>query len=286
MSGTSLGSGRGLGVTLPSLCWLGLFFVVPTILIFLVAFRPADPLGGVGDGWTLDAWVNLWQPYYGEVLWRTIRLSVLTTIITLALALPAAAWIARLPARWKPVFLLLIILPFWSNFLIRIFAWKSLLHPGGVVHKFAVWLGVIEPSQLLLYNETAILVVLVYTSLPFALLPLYAAAEKFDFSLLEAARDLGCSAWGAWTKVFLPGISRGIVVAVLLVWIPAVGAFAVPDIVGGFNNEMWGNQIARRVFTDRNLPQASALASFLAVLVIVPLGVWGMLVLRRERRSA
>lgn len=273
----------GWWLTLPSLLWLGVFFVIPTLLIFTVAFRQPDFQGNVGTGWSMEAVRHLADTHYLQILWRTLWLAVSATVVTLLLALPVAYWLARLTAGWKSVMLLLVILPFWTNFLIRIFAWKTLLHPEGWIQKSLAWLGVIEPDGLLLYTPGAVLVVLIYTSLPFAILPLYAASEKFDFQLLDAARDLGASAWGAFIKVFLPGIQRGIVVALLMVLIPAIGAYAIPDIVGGVNSEMIGNKIAQRIFTDRNLPQASALAGALALLVLLPLlaGAWWS----RRRRS-
>lgn len=266
----------GWGLTMPGLLWMGLFFVVPTLLIFAVAFKQPDFQGNIGTGWSLEAVRHLGDVHYLQILWRTLWLSVAATVITLLLALPVAYWLARLSAGWKSLMLLLVILPFWTNFLIRIFAWKTLLHPEGWIQQGMVWLGLIEPGGLLLYTPGAVLVVLVYTSLPFAILPLYAAAEKFDFQLLEAARDLGATAIGAFIRIFLPGIQRGIVVALLMVLIPAIGAYAIPDIVGGVNSEMIGNKIAQRIFTDRNLPQASALAGALAVLVLLPLlaGAW------------
>lgn len=266
----------GWWLTVPTLLWLGVFFAIPTLLIFAVAFRQPDFQGNIGEGWSLEAVRHLGNTYYLQILWRTLWLAVSATVVTLLLALPVAYWLARLSSKWKPIMLLLVILPFWTNFLIRIFAWKTLLHPEGWIQKSLAWLGFIEPDGLLLYTPGAVWIVMIYTSLPFAILPLYAAAEKFDFQLLEAARDLGANAWGAFVKVFLPGIQRGIVVALLMVLIPAIGAYAIPDIVGGVNSEMIGNKIAQRIFTDRNLPQASALAGALALLVLLPLlaGAW------------
>lgn len=258
-------------VTLPSLLWLGLFFLVPSLLMVGVAFKPADPYGGIGDGWTLNTVRELNNAAYPLILWRTLWLSLAATTVTLLFALPMAYWMARLPVRWRNLVLLLVILPFWTNFLIRVFAWKSLLHPEGPFKKALAAVGLVSPDALLLYNVWAVLVVLIYTSLPFAILPLYAAAEKFDFSLLDAARDLGAGAWRSFMVVFIPGVGKGLLTAILMVLIPAMGAYAIPDIVGGVSGEMIGNKIAQRVFSDRNLPHAAALALLLAVLVLVPL---------------
>ncbi len=260
----------------PSLLWLTAFFALPTLLILLLSFRSAGVHGGIGPEWTLDTWRSLANPAYPSIIWRTFWLSVVCTLICLALGLPVGYWIARLPAGPRQWALLLIILPFWTNFLIRIFAWRTLLHPDGMVKNVLVHLGLLEVNDQLLYNHWAVLLVLVYTHLPFAILPLYAAAERFDFGLLDAARDLGATRMAAFFKVFVPGVRVGMITAVLIVFIPALGSYAVPEIVGGPTSEMIGNKIAQRVFTERNLPLASALSVVLAVAVFVPLlfGAW------------
>lgn len=275
---------RGLvegGLSAPTVLWLTAFFAVPTLLIFALAFKPATLTGGLGSGWTLDNWLRLANPSYTAILWRTVWLSVLCTVVCISLGIPVAYWIARLPARIRNWMLILIILPFWTNFLIRVFAWRMLLHPDGFVKQALMRLGLADLNDQLLYNQWAILLVLVYTHLPFAILPLYAAAEKFDFHLLDAARDLGASRAGAFLKVFLPGIRVGILTAVLIVLIPALGSYAIPEIVGGPTSEMIGNKIAQRVFTERSLPDASALSAVLALAVFLPL----LLVAWARRRS-
>jgi len=258
-------------LSLPSILWLLVLFLLPSLLIFTVAFRPATPFGGIGEGWTLDTLARLIQPSYPAILWRTLWLSLLTTLLCLLFAVPTAYFAARLPARQRTWVLLLIILPFWTNFLIRIFAWRSFLHPEGWLRQTLLALGVISPETQLLYNAGAVLLVMVYTFLPFAILPIYAAAEKFDFQLLDAARDLGASAFRSFLQVFLPGIRLGLLTAILMVFIPALGSYAIPDLVGGPDSEMIGNKIAQRVFSDRNLPHAAALSSLLALAVLAPM---------------
>jgi spermidine/putrescine transport system permease protein len=171
----------------------------------------------------------------------------------------------------RQTLLMLIIIPFWTNFLIRVFAWKSIMHPDGIIKRTLLFLGLVEPNTQLLYNDYSILVVLIYTHLPFAILPIYAAAEKFDFRLMEAARDLGAGALRAFWSIFVPGIRRGLMTALLMVLIPAMGSYVIPDIMGGPTSEMIGNKIAQRTFSDRNLPQASALAALLTFTVLGPL---------------
>ncbi len=258
-------------VTLPSLLWLAVFFMIPTLVVLAVVFRPSDPTGGVGTGWTLDTLRSLGNPNYPAIIWRTFWMSVVTTAVCLLVAIPTGYAIARSGQRMKGLLLLLVVIPFWTNFLIRIFAWKVMLHPEGLVKTVLLSLKLIRPDALLMYNETAVLIVLIYTYLPFAILPIYAAIEKFDFSLFEAALDLGCSRLGGFVRVLLPGISRGLLTASLVVFIPALGSYVIPDIMGGPTSEMIGNKIAQRVFVDRNLPHAAALASLLSLVVMAPM---------------
>lgn len=258
-------------LTLPSLAWLGVFFVIPAVLIIITAFRPADLQGGVGVGWTMETLKVLGDPACLPVVWRTVWLGAASTLVCLALALPMSFQIARVGPRLRQLLLLLVVIPFLSNFLIRIFAWKSLLHPEGPLTKLLIALRLVPEDALLLNNAGAVLLVLIYTQLPFAILPLYAAAEKFDFGLLDAARDLGAGPWRSFTKVFVPGVRRGLISAAVMVFVSALGQYVIPQMVGGASDEMLGNMIARRVFADRNLPHASALAAALMLAVLVPM---------------
>jgi spermidine/putrescine transport system permease protein len=271
-------------VSLPTLVWLSLFVVIPTLLVFVIAFRPANPYGGIGRGWTLDTIRALATPSYLLIAWRTLWISLLTTAICLVLALPAGYTIARAPERWRNRLLLLVIIPFWTSFLVRVFAWRSLLHPEGPIKKALEAIGLAGPETTLLYHPAAVVLVMVYTFLPFTILPIYAAAEKFDFRLVEAARDLGARPFQSFRKVFLPGVRRGVVTAVLVVFIPALGSYIIPDLVGGPSSEMLGNKIAQRVFSDRNLPHASALSAVLVLAVLAPL--IAILILQRQGKKS
>lgn len=271
-------------VTAPSFLWLTLFFVVPTVIIFAIALKPADRFGGIQPGWTLETLRALAQPGLPAILARTFRLSALTTAACLLLAVPTGYGIARAGPRWRAALLLLIIVPFWTSFLIRVFAWQVLLHPDGPVRRLLTAAGLAAPDALLLYNERAVLLVMVYTHLPFAILPIYAASEKFDFRLLEAARDLGARAGAAFVRVFLPGIRRALLTATLMVFIPALGSYVIPDLLGGPSSEMLGNKIAQRALADRNLPQASALSALLTLAVLAPL--FAIFWLQRRREGA
>jgi len=270
-----------LTATAPSFIWLAVFVFVPFAIILLIAFRPALPAGGIGEGWSLDAIRSLRDPVYPALLWRTVWISTLTTLFCIAIALPVAWHMARVAARWRPLILLLIIIPFWTNFVIRVFAWQQVLHAEGFLAKLLRSLHLLGENERLLGNPAAVVTVSVYTYLPFAILPLYAAAEKFDFSLLDAARDLGARPLRAIRSVFLPGISKGILTATVIVFIPMLGSYVIPDMVGGADSQMLGNKIAQRNFNDRNLPQAAALSCALTLLVLAP-----ALLRRREKPNA
>jgi spermidine/putrescine transport system permease protein len=263
----------------PSLLWLAALVLLPTAIVFAIAAKPADVDGGVGAGWTLATLGSLLRPAYARIAWRTLYLSLLATAGCLVLAVPTGYFMARIGRRWRSTLLLLVVIPFWTSFLIRIFAWKVLLHPDGPIAAALVRVGLVRAGAGLLYNAGAVLLVMIYTSLPFAILPVYAAAEKLDYTLLEAARDLGASRLGAFSRVFVPGISRGLAAATLLVLIPSLGSYIIPDLVGSASSEMLGNVIAQRVFVERDLPQASALACALTVAVLAPML---LLLLRRD----
>jgi spermidine/putrescine transport system permease protein len=258
-------------LTAPTLLWLAVFFVIPSFAMAFVSFRPSNAYGGIEPGWTLDAWRALAHPEYPVILWRTVSLSVATTVLCLAIALPVAFFLGRPGGKWRGILLMLVIVPFWTNFVIRVAAWRIILHPEGMVRQALVHLGVIGPDTLLLYNEGAVLLVMVYTHLPFAILPLYAAAERFDYSLLEAARDLGAGGFRAVMKVFVPGVSRGLLTAMALVLIPALGSYVIPDLVGGPSDEMIGNKIAQRTLGNRDLPQAATLSIALLAITLLPI---------------
>lgn len=257
--------------TLPSFGWLALFVLVPTMLVLAIAFRNTDPAGGIGSGWTLGQFRIFGQKSIHLLLWRTLWISVLTTTLCLVFALPVAWFLARVRPAWRSRLLLLVIVPFWTNFLIRVFAWNQILHSEGALARCLRALHLLGEHDSLLFNSGAVVLVSVYTYLPFAILPLYAAAEKFDFGLLDAARDLGATAFRAFWWVFLPGIRKGITTALVIVFIPMLGSYVVPDLVGGTDGQMIGNKIAQRNFADRNLPSASAMAAILTLAVLAPL---------------
>lgn len=269
----------------PSVVWLLLFFVIPTLMVVAISFHAAAPDGGIGREWTLATWRSISNPNYPSIIWRTLWISAATAFLCVALALPCAFAIARMPQRWRAIMAGLIMLPFWTSFVVRVFAWRLLLHPEGFLKYMLVSLGLAKPETQLLYNSGAILLVSVYSFLPFAIMPLYAAAEKFDFSLLEAARDLGARSFLAFRRVFIPGIRRGLISAILMVFIPSVGSYVIPDLVGGRDSELIGNKIYQRTFPDRNLPHASALSAIMTIGVLAPLALIALALRRQDRRQ-
>lgn len=260
-------------ISLPSFLWLFLFFLVPTALVIGIAFKPAGVYGDIEPGYTLGNFLTLFKPYYLIIVWRTIWISIVSTTICMFLAIPTGYYMSRVSAKWRQFVMALVILPFWTNFLIRIFAWKLVLNPEGVLKRILVFLHLASDGSLLLYHSGTVVLVMVYTYLPFAILPIYAASEKFDFSLLDAARDLGASRLMAFFKVFLPGISKGLSTAAFMVLIPCIGAYVVPDLVGGADGEMIGNIIASRVFVARNIPMSAAWSTLLLIIILFPLGL-------------
>lgn len=269
-------------ITAPSFIWLVLFFLIPTLIIFAYAFKPRDLYGGIGQGWTFETIKAMFQGggLY-QLIWRTLWLSCSSTFLAILLALPTSYHMATLSKKWRNLLVILVIIPFWSSLLIRIFAWKIVLHPEGLIHRLLVFLGLIDPSTTLLYNSVAVLFVMTYSFLPFAILPMYAAAVKFNFSLIEAAIDLGATRLQAFIKVFIPGIKKGIMTALFMVFIPAVGTYVIPDLVGGPSSDMICNRIAQKTLAERNLPEASALAALLMLSLLMPM----MIIERYSSRS-
>lgn len=262
--------------TSPTTLWLVSFFILPLCFVLITAFKPSDPYGGTAPGWTLSTLERLSNPAYSAIILRTLKVSVATTVLCLVIALPAALFFARVRPSWRSAVLLLIIIPFWTNMLIRIHAWRAILGRNGFISQLLSIMHITQPDTTLLYNINAVVFIQVSLFLPFAILPIYAAAEKFDWNLIEASYDLGAGRLRSFITIFIPGISAGILTAVLLVFIPALGSYIVPDLTGGPTTEMIGTKIAQRVLVDRNLPEASALSGVLLLAMIFPVFVFFM----------
>ncbi len=273
----------GQRYTLPILVWLTVFFVIPFSIILVGSFLTKGLYGGFEPAFSIDAYRSLFSDTMRKVALNTIFISVATTVITVIIAVPAAYYIARSIHKEKLLFL--VIIPFWTNFLIRIFAWVAVLGNNGLVNTFFVKIGLFSAPVQLLYNRWAIILIMIYTSLPFAILPLYSVIEKFDFSLLEAARDLGASKWQSMSKILVPLIIPGIFTAVLFTFIPAFGNFAIPDIVGGTDVRMLGNIINEKLKTARNWPSAAAISMMLTTISVVMVLLFNHLTASKAKRT-
>ena len=247
----------------PMGAWFSLFFVVPLLIILLYSFLKKGLYGGVEYKFTFDAYIKMCNLSYFKIFGRTLYISVLSTLITILLALPCGYAMAR--SRHQTVFLFMVIIPFWTNSLIRIFAWMSILGNEGFINQILHILGLTESYLKLLYNQQAVILVSVYMYLPYAILPIFTAIDKFDFSLLEAAQDLGAGKLTAIWRVLLPNIKSGIVTALIFTFIPIFGAYTVPLLVGGKDSYMIGNIIVDQVNKTRNWPLASAFAMIITV---------------------
>lgn len=268
----------------PTLFWLIIFFLIPTIIAILMAMRPSNPYGDLEPGWTMINFQTIFSPLYIPVIWRTIWVSLVSTFACLLLSIPVGYYMARLSEKRRKIVLFLVIVPFWTNFLIRVFAWKLILNPDGLIQKIFVFLHIIPEDGSLIYSTGTVVLVTIYTYLPFAILPIYAAAERFDFTLLEAARDLGATRRLAFMHVFIPNISKGLVAAMAMVLIPCLGSYVIPDLVGGTNSQMIGNLIATQAFVARNIPMAAAWSTLLMAMILLPLGIilCGKILLKKE----
>lgn len=257
----------GFFYSLPLTLWLTIFFLIPIFIIVGISFSTRGIYGGVQLPLTLKNYAIIFDPIFLKIFFRTLNISVVVTLATVALAIPTAYYIARSP--YKKELLILVIIPFWTNFLIRIYAWISILGNNGTLNKLLLKIGIISEPLKLLYNSGSVILITVYTSLPFAILPLYSVIEKFDFSLIEAARDLGATNSQAFRKVFLPNIKNGIVTSILFTFIPAMGSYAIPKLVGGTRATMLGNVIAQHLTVTRNWPLASSISTLLILITSI-----------------
>ncbi len=259
---------------LPGTAWLLLFFLAPLGIVLLYSFLERGTYGGVQWQWTLENYQRLFDPIYGVVFWRSLQLALFTTLACLLVGYPLALFTATRSPRWRNTLLLLIIIPFWTNFLVRIYAWVVLLRSEGVINVLLQSLHLVDEPLNLLFNSFAVGVGLVYGYLPFMVLPLYASIERLDFSLLEAAQDLGANDLRTFWRIVLPLTRRGIVAGCLLVFIPAVGEFVTPDILGGARAIMMGNLVQNQFLAARDWPFGSVLSMAMMAIVLVPILVY------------
>ena len=265
--------------------WLLLFFLAPFVIVFKISL--ADPIiaqppftpffnqgsdGGFSIYTTFDNFLYLFQDsLYFVTYLNSVKLAFIATLFTLLIGYPIAYGIARSPQPTRNILLLLVVIPFWISFLLRVYSWMGILKTNGLINGFLLWLGVIEQPLELLYTDTAVYIGMVYSYLPYMILPLYANLVKLDIRLLEAASDLGAKKWQGFVDVTLPLSMPGIIAGCLLVFIPAIGEYVIPALLGGADTLMIGRVLFDEFFLNRDWPVASAVAIVLLLLLVLPI---------------
>ena len=284
-------------VAAPPMLWLGLFFLLPFLIVLKISLSHAAlAIPPYAPHWSgLESWreflaalgVENYRTLAEDGLYLTaylssLRLAATATALTLLIGFPLAYAIARAPRGWRPLLVVAVVLPFWTSFLIRVYAWIAILRPEGVLDSILMALGVTSAPLNLLNTQTAVLIGMVYSYLPFMVLPLYASLERLDRTLIEAAQDLGASAWRAFWTVTVPLAKPGIWAGVFLVLIPSIGEFVIPDLLGGSDTLMVGKVLWTEFFSNRDWPLASAVAVVMLVILVGPILIFQR-VARMER---
>nr|WP_315183547.1 ABC transporter permease subunit [uncultured Albidiferax sp.] len=278
--------------------WLVLFFVAPFLILVRISVTdmgngvdPFAPLVSALDGvWHIllkydnylsivsevgDDGVRVWgQTIYIEAYITSVKYAFWTTVLCLLIGYPFAYFIARAKQSLQPALLMLVMLPFWTSFLLRVYAWKGILADQGVLNNLLMWTGITSEPIQMLYTDVSMLVGMTYVYCPFMILPLYANLVKMDFRLLEAAHDLGASPWHAFWLITVPLSKAGIIAGSMLVFIPSVGEFVIPSLLGGAENLMIGRVVWDEMFSSNNWPRASALAIVMILFILIPMAVY------------
>jgi spermidine/putrescine transport system permease protein len=254
----------------PLLVWLGAFVVVPAAILVAYGFSTRDELGRVVFEFTLENYGRVFDPVYLGVFARSAGYAAVTTAVCVVLAYPVSWHIARARQPWRQRLLLLVMIPFWTSFLIRTYAWITILKTEGLLNGALQYAGIIAAPLELLYTPGAVVLGLVYTYLPFMILPLYGSAEKLEPALIEAAHDLGCGPWRTFVEVVLPLTRPGLAAGVMMVFVPAIGMFAVSDLMGGARVPMIGNVMQDQfVGQARDKPFGAALGVVFLLLFVI-----------------
>ncbi|WP_300512885.1 ABC transporter permease subunit [Aliiroseovarius sp.] len=280
---------RRFGLISVPYLWLLALFLVPFLIVLKIslsdielAIPPYTPTLDLSRGWEgFTDWAsqldleNFWFLAEDSLYWKaylsSLKIAIVSTIMTLIVGYPIAYGMTRAPDEWRPTLMMLVILPFWTSFLIRVYAWKAILSQEGLLNQLLMGIGVIGEPLTILNTNTAVYIGIVYTYLPFMVLPIYAALERLDESLLEAAEDLGCSRFTAFWLVTFPMSKQGIIAGSFLVFIPAMGEFVIPALLGGSKTLMIGKVLWEEFFSNRDWPVASAVAVILLLLLIIPI---------------
>ncbi|WP_198591038.1 spermidine/putrescine ABC transporter permease PotB [Vibrio breoganii] len=251
--------------------WLTLFVLVPNVMIIGTSFLTRDEANLIELTFTLDNYARLMDPLYAKVLWHSFYMAIIATFMCLIIGYPFAYIVAKMPPKWRPFMLFLVIVPFWTNSLIRTYGLKIVLGTQGILNKSLMAIDIIDKPMRIMYTETAVMIGLVYILLPFMILPLYSAIEKLDYTYIEAAKDLGANKLQTFTRVVLPLTMPGIIGGCLLVLLPALGMFYVSDLLGGAKNLLIGNVIKSQVLNARDWPfgAATSIALTLAMAIML-----------------
>jgi putrescine transport system permease protein len=269
--------------------WLVALFLIPFAIVFKIALSdvalarpPYMPQLDISGGWAsirsffaaldFENFVFLTtDDLYWKAYLSSLQIALISTVMTLLVGYPIAYAMARSEPEWRPTLLMLVILPFWTSFLIRVYAWMGILSNEGLLNQFLLWTGIISEPLTILNTNTAVYIGIVYTYLPFMILPIYSALERMDDSLLEAAIDLGCSRLKAFWLVTVPLSKNGIIAGCFLVFIPVIGEFVIPSLLGGSGTLMIGKVLWEEFFSNRDWPVASAVAVILLLILVIPI---------------
>jgi spermidine/putrescine transport system permease protein len=256
----------------PGLLWLTALMIVPCLLVFVLVFFERGTYGGVDwSAATLDNFTRAFDPLYLSILLDSARIAIIATVFALLIGYPAAYAITRAPERWQTSLLFLAILPFWTNYLIRTYAWIVLLNPVGVINNALIYAGLISQPLHILYNEFAIILGLVYNYTPFVILAIYSALQRLDPAYAEASRDLGATAVTTFFKITLPLTAAGVAAGAVFVFVLSIGNFITPDLLGGGKLQMIGNLIYDQFLSARDWPFGATLAALLIALMMLAL---------------
>jgi putrescine transport system permease protein len=282
---------RRLLIAVPYL-WLLVLFLAPFVIVLKISLSdttiaqpPYEPVLDLAAGWegVKDWWAGLDLENYAllaedELYWRSylssLKIAAVSTLLALLIAYPMAYGMARAPRSWRPALLMAVILPFWTSLLIRVYAWIGILNPEGLLNQALLGAGLISTPLYVMNTETAVYMGIVYSYLPFMVLPLYSSLEKLDETLLEAAADLGATPWRAFWRVTVPLSLPGVIAGCFLVFIPAVGEFVIPDLLGGSETLMIGKTLYNEFFLNRDWPVSAALATLLLLVLVVPIAIY------------
>jgi spermidine/putrescine transport system permease protein len=260
---------QGFALISPTLFYLAIFIIIPLGLVIVLSFLTRGPYGNVVYKFNIENYLRLVDPIYFRVLVDSLLIAAGTTVASILIGYPLAYFIARSPERQRSLLLFLILIPFWTNFIIRAYAWIMILRSEGLLNNLLIGLHLISAPLDILYTPTAVMIGMLYEFLPFMILPLYTSLEKIEHSQLEAAADLGARPWRAFLRVTLPLSVPGMVAGSILTFIPAMGMFVIPDLMGGAKSVLVGNLIRNQFLTARNWPFGAAASMVLLVATLV-----------------